>query len=148
MPVSENDDFIALSAEPIDVPAALVEVGNSAAGAINLFLGITRSEVSEAGQRLLALDYEAYADMAIRQMHNLALEARRRWKISGIVLIHRTGRVAVGEPSVLIAVSTPHRAESFESCRFLIDSIKAEATIWKKEVWEDGKSTWVHPEKT
>ena len=77
------------------------------------------------------------------QMHRLAEEARRRWPICRLVMLHRIGRVDVGQPSVLIAVSTPHRAQGFEACRFLIDRLKAEATIWKKEVWGDGSSTWV-----
>jgi molybdopterin synthase catalytic subunit len=76
-------------------------------------------------------------------MRRLAEEARRGWRISRIVMLHRIGRVEVGQPSVLIAVSTPHRAEAFEACRFLIDRLKAEATIWKKEIWSDRSSTWV-----
>jgi molybdopterin synthase catalytic subunit len=62
--------------------------------------------------------------------------------------LHRLGRVAVGEPSVIIAVSTPHRADSFAACQFIIDSLKADIAIWKKEVWEDGGTTWVHPGKS
>jgi molybdopterin synthase catalytic subunit len=81
--------------------------------------------------------------MAQQQLHALAEETRRRWPILRLALLHRVGRVEIGQPSVLIAVSTPHRAEAFEACRFLIDRIKAEATIWKKEVWEDGSSSWV-----
>ena len=81
--------------------------------------------------------------MAVDQMRRLAEEARRRWPIVRIVMLHRTGVVKVGQPSVLVAVSTPHRAEAFEACRFLIDQLKAQATIWKKEVWGDGSTSWV-----
>ena len=93
---------------------------------------------------LTSLDYEAYPEMASRQLEDLAARARARWPILRLALLHRTGRVALGEPSVLIAVSTPHRSEAFDACRWLIDTLKAEAAIWKKEVWEDGKGTWVN----
>jgi molybdopterin synthase catalytic subunit len=116
------------------------------AGGVDLFLGTTRAETHPDGRTLVALDYEAYVEMAIKQMHDLAARARQRWPIRRLVLLHRVGRVDVGEASVLIAVSCPHRAEAFESCRFLIDTLKAEVAIWKKEVWADGSGTWVHPE--
>jgi molybdopterin synthase catalytic subunit len=74
------------------------------------------------------------------------MRARDRWPIARLALLHRTGRVGLGEPSVIIAVATPHRAESFEACRWLIDTLKAEVPIWKKEVWGDGSGSWVHPE--
>lgn len=76
-------------------------------------------------------------------MCELAEEARGRWPISRIVIVHRIGIVEVGRPSVLVAVSTPHRAGAFEACRFLIDRLKAQVAIWKKEIWEDGSSKWV-----
>jgi molybdopterin synthase catalytic subunit len=111
-----------------------------------VFLGTTRGENSAAGQRLLALDYEVYQDMAGPQLVDLARRARERWPILKLVLLHRTGRVDVGEPSVVIAVSTPHRAAAFEACHWLIDTLKAEASIWKKEIWSEGPGTWVDPQ--
>jgi molybdopterin synthase catalytic subunit len=128
---------------PLDVGAAVAAVAEAGAGAIASFLGTTRAEMNENGRRLVALDYEAYREMAERQMHALADNARRRWPILRMAVLHRIGRVEVGQPSVLIAVSTPHRVESFEACRFLIDELKKETTIWKKEIWEDGSTSWV-----
>jgi molybdopterin synthase catalytic subunit len=83
--------------------------------------------------------------MAIEQLKKLAAAARTRWPIVKLALLHRVGKVALAEPSVVIAVSTPHRADAFEACRFLIDELKKDVAIWKKEVWSDGSGTWVHP---
>jgi molybdopterin synthase catalytic subunit len=140
--MDQQQDVIGLQATPLDVSAAVVAISGDDSGGIALFLGTTRRD-SVGGREVIALDYEAYAEMAIAQMKRLAEESRGRWPISRIVMLHRIGRVDVGQPSVLIAVSTPHRAEAFEACRFLIDQIKMEATIWKKEIWSDQSSTWV-----
>ena len=78
----------------------------------------------------------AYADMALPQLHALAAAARGQWPVLRCVILHRVGRVAVGEPSVLIAVAAPHRAQAFEACRFLIDTLKKGVAIWKREEWE------------
>ncbi|HEY1922278.1 MAG TPA: molybdenum cofactor biosynthesis protein MoaE [Tepidisphaeraceae bacterium] len=140
--MDQHADVIGLRSTPLDVGAAVSAVGGGDSGAIALFLGTTRRD-STAGREVISLDYEAYEEMAEGQMRRLVDEARGRWPIGRIVMLHRIGRVDVGQPSVLIAVSTPHRAEAFEACRFLIDRIKAEATIWKKEIWSDRSSTWV-----
>jgi molybdopterin synthase catalytic subunit len=137
-------DWILLTAEPLDVAGAIRHVGHPMVGGIDLFLGVTRAEANADGRELLALDYDAYADMAVTQMQKLAAEARRRWPIVRLAILHRTGRVAVGEPSVAIAVSCGHRAESFEACRWLIDTLKQDVPIWKQEVWRDAPATWVH----
>jgi molybdopterin synthase catalytic subunit len=136
-------DLVELRDEPLEVAAAIESVGDPKGGAVAVFLGTTRGEVDSQGRELLALDYEAYREMAETQMRQLAEEARRSWRILKLVLLHRVGRVGVKEPSVLVAVSTPHRADAFAACKFLIDKLKAEATIWKKEIWADGSSTWV-----
>ena len=115
------------------------------AGGIAVFLGTTRAERRSDGADLLALDYDAYPEMAATQLRDLAARARGQWPVIKLALLHRTGRVPLGEPSVLIAVSTPHRADAFAACRWLIDTLKAEAAIWKKEVWSDGNDSWVHP---
>src|SRR5437868_4892643 len=130
--MSDEDDWIELMAEPLAVAEAIVRVSDPAAGGISVFLGTTRSETASGGTQLAALDYEAYPEMAIEQMRDLARRARNNWPIIKLALLHRTGRVGLGDPSVLIAVSTPHRAESFEACRFLIDTLKSEVAIWKK----------------
>jgi molybdopterin synthase catalytic subunit len=142
---TNSRDWIALQSEPIDAGAATNFISDAQAGGIALFLGTTRGETHPAGGALIALDYQAYDAMALRQMQKLAVQARNKWPIRKLALLHRTGRVEVGQPSVLIAVSTPHRAQAFDACRFLIDALKGEATIWKKEIWTDGSQSWVHP---
>jgi molybdopterin synthase catalytic subunit len=137
------DDWIDITSEPLSVDAAVRSVTHPDVGGIDVFLGTTRSETSSEQKKLASLDYEAYADMAMGQMRDLAARARQRWPILRLAVLHRIGRVAVGEPSVIIAVACPHRAEAFEACRWLIDALKAEVAIWKREVWADGSSSWV-----
>jgi molybdopterin synthase catalytic subunit len=140
-------DRIELSNAPLDAAAAIAVVLDPGAGGIDVFLGTTRSEVREHDRvELVALDYEAYDEMAIAQMRELVAAARQRWPIVRCALLHRTGRVALAEASVVVAVSCPHRVAAFEACRFLIDELKRSVTIWKKEVWGDGSVSWVHPE--
>ena len=141
-----SQDWIELRHDPLPAGDVLAFVTDPDAGGIAVFLGTTRAETSSKGQSLASLDYESYADMARRQMHDLARRAREQWPIRKLALLHRTGRVEVGEPSVIIAVSSPHRGEAFEACRWLIDTLKSEVAIWKKEVWRDGAQSWVHPE--
>ena len=138
-------DRLAILADSLNTDEAIAFVTDVSAGGICVFLGTTRAETSPDGRRLLALDYETYAEMAQRQLHDLATEARKRWPVIRLALLHRTGRVALGEASVLIAVSTPHRGEAFECCRWLIDTLKAELAVWKKEIWEGGGESWAKP---
>ena len=138
-------DLLAIKSEAIDARAAVDHVTDGAAGGISVFLGTTRAERNTDGRGLMALDYEAYAEMATQQLRDLAKRAREKWPIIRVAVLHRVGRVALGEPSVVIAVSTPHRHEAFEACRFLIDELKRDIAIWKKEIWSDGTGTWVHP---
>jgi molybdopterin synthase catalytic subunit len=140
-------DRIEIHADPLDATAAIDFVTDGSAGGIAVFLGTTRSERSPDGRDLVALDYEAYEEMALKQMRDLAAAARSRWPVTKLALLHRTGRVAIAEPSVVIAVSTPHRADAFEACRFLIDELKKSVAIWKKEIWSAGPGTWVHPKQ-
>jgi molybdopterin synthase catalytic subunit len=84
--------------------------------------------------------------MALAQMHQLAQRAREKFPIVKLALLHRVGRVALAEPSVVIAVSCPHRGQAFDACRFLIDELKAQVTIWKMEVWTEGSTSWVDPD--
>jgi molybdopterin synthase catalytic subunit len=143
MDSSAPDDLIDLTGNPLRAEAAIAFVTHPDAGGIAVFLGTTRAESNPAGVALAALDYEAYAEMALAAMRSLAARARQRWPIAKLALLHRIGRVAVGEPSVIVAVSTGHRAEAVEACRWLIDTLKAEVPVWKKEVWADGSVTWV-----
>jgi molybdopterin synthase catalytic subunit len=136
-------DRIELTNSPIAL--AMDQLLDATAGGIAIFLGCTRAETHADGRRLVALDYEAYQEMAVKQMHDLAAAARSKWPVIKLTMLHRVGRVGLGEPSVLIAVSTPHRGEAFEACRWLIDTLKKDVAIWKKEVWDDGAMSWVDP---
>jgi molybdopterin synthase catalytic subunit len=142
----EATDWIQLRDDPIDVGPVVAFVSASAVGGIDVFLGTTRDEIDAQGRKLVALDYEAYAPMALQQMKDLAAKARARWPIVRLAILHRIGRVELTRASVIIAVSTPHRGEAFEACRWMIDTLKAEVPIWKREVWEDGSGTWVVPD--
>ena len=139
-------DWVQLHDQPIALAAVIQFVTDAEAGGIAVFLGTTRAETNPSGAPLTALDYEAYEPMARRQMHDLAAATRQTWPVRRLAILHRTGRVPVGEPSVIIAVATPHRGDAFDACRGIIDSLKADIAIWKKEVWQDGEMTWVHPD--
>lgn len=129
--------------ERIDYEALTECVRSHAAGAVCLFLGTVRELTAD--RRTLWLDYEAYPEMALQKMAELESRARQRWPILECVISHRVGRLDLGEISVAIAVSTPHRRESFEACHWLIDEFKEVVPIWKQENWADGAKEWVHP---
>jgi molybdopterin synthase catalytic subunit len=143
--VTNDADWVQLHEDPIDVGPVVAYVTSAQAGGIDVFLGTTRAETNADGRHLLALDYEAYGPMALKRMRDLAIDARARWPIVRLATLHRVGRVEIGQPSVIIAVATPHRAEAFAACRWIIDSLKADVPIWKREVWDDGTGSWVHP---
>ncbi len=131
---------ITIGRNRIDVAALEREVADPAAGAIVSFTGTTRRD--NAGRVVLRLEYEAYEPMALSEMRKLAVEAGVRRKITRIAIAHRIGVVEIGETSVAIAVSAPHRAEAFEACRFAIDRLKEIVPIWKKEHFEGGE-VWI-----
>jgi len=135
--------MIDLTRKSIDTTALVASVGSPRAGAVVLFVGTTREVTGE--RRTVALEYEAYEEMARAKLAELEAEARRRWPLEGCAIVHRTGRVDPGEASVAVAVSTAHRREAFEAGQWLIDSLKADVPIWKQEQWADGGSEWVHP---
>jgi molybdopterin synthase catalytic subunit len=136
----EMVDWVEILDRPLDLDESVKFISDPAAGGIDVFLGVTRAEGD-----LVALDYEAYAEMAQGQLIDLCGKARAKWGVLKIALLHRIGRVAIGEPSVIIAVSSAHRAQAFDACRFLIDELKRDVAIWKKEVWAGREGTWVHP---
>ncbi len=137
--------MIDITGDKIDVANVLKSVEDPLAGGIDMFIGTTRNH--SRGKQVVALEYEAYRVMALRTMESIAGEARRRWSIRKISLVHRIGRVEIGEASVVIAVSADHRGEAFEACRFAIDALKKEVPIWKKEFFQDGE-LWVGPQKS
>jgi molybdopterin synthase catalytic subunit len=129
-----------VTADPLD-PAALAEsVRRDDAGAIALFYGIVRNE--NLGRRVQYLEYDAYPEMAIKKMKEVAAEVRAKFPIAEVGAMHRTGRLEIGETSLLVAVSSGHRKEAFEACHYAVDRIKQIVPVWKKEVWEDG-SEWI-----
>ncbi len=119
----------------------LSEVMDVAAGGVALFLGTVRDH-SEAG-KVVELDYQSYVDMAERNLREIEKEVLRKWPVKKIKIVHRIGRLRVGEVSVAVALSTPHRAEAFEACRYAIDRIKRDVPIWKREMLAGGKRIWV-----
>ena len=135
-------DSIRIIDAPLLTGDAVAAVTDPNAGGIAVFVGTTRAETSD-GRELLALHYEAFEEMATKQFAQLAVDVRTKWPVLRVVLWHRIGRVNVGEPSVIVAVTTPHRAESFEACHWLIDELKRFVTIWKQEVWDDSQTSWV-----
>jgi molybdopterin synthase catalytic subunit len=135
--------MVQLTPGPIDITQLYADVERADCGAIVLFMGTVR-DVTD-GRRTLALDYEAYAGMAERQMRDIEAEVRSRWPIREIGLVHRLGHLTIGQISVAVAVSGPHREETFAACRHAIDQLKAKVAIWKKEHWSDGESQWIHP---
>jgi molybdopterin synthase catalytic subunit len=131
-------DTVGLVREPIDL-ASLSET-TPADGALCLFVGVVRNE--NRGRAVVRLEYEAYEEMALPLMREIAAETRRRHPVTLVRLVHRLGSLAIGEASVAVAVASPHRAEAFAACRFAIDALKAQVPIWKKERYADG-SAWL-----
>jgi len=134
--------MIALCAGPLALEPLIAAVRDDAHGAIVTFLGVTRATSNGDSRPVEALEYEAYPAMAQAEMEAIAAEAQRRFGPLRIAMLHRTGRVERGEPSVAIAVGTPHRPAAFAACAFAIDALKARVEIWKNECYADGASAW------
>jgi molybdopterin synthase catalytic subunit len=135
--------MIRLTRDPIQPQEAIDAVRGPGNGAVVTFLGTVRDHAE--GGAVVALEYEAYESMAERKLNEAADEAAQRWRLGGVAIIHRLGRMDVSETSIAIAVSAGHRPEAFEACRYLIDRIKQVVPIWKKQTFADGASEWVHP---
>ncbi len=124
----------------IDIQRIIGIVTNPDSGAIDVFIGTTRNNTG--GRGVLSLMYEAYEPMALKIMAQLEDEARSRWPLHRVAIVHRLGVVDPAEASVVVAVSSAHRKEAFEACRFLIDRLKQDVPIWKKERFVDGSEEW------
>jgi molybdopterin converting factor subunit 1 len=135
-PVSGGAGKASIVREAIDTQSVLNGIKRGEDGAAAVFEGVVRNETR--GRRTLYLDYEAYEEMALRQMEELAAQAVKRFQVRDVALVHRLGRLEIGETSVLIVVASAHRAAAFEACRWLIDTLKRTVPIWKKEYFEDG----------
>jgi molybdopterin synthase catalytic subunit len=135
--------MIELTRSPIDSAAVLQSVASPRAGAVVLFLGVTREFTGP--RHTASLDYECFPPMAERKLAELEETARGRWPLTGCCIVHRLGHLEIGEASVAVAVSSPHRRDAFEAGQWLIDTLKEVVPIWKKENWADGGTQWVHP---
>lgn len=132
---------VRISAEPLDPAALLTEVGDERAGAAVLFLGTARDH-SPGKVGITHLEYEAYPGVVEEKLAEIAGAACAKWPVIRLAVEHRVGEVHVGQPSVAVAVSSPHRDDAFEAGRYVIDELKKRAPIWKKEHWEGG-GEWV-----
>lgn len=139
-PVSGGSGSCVISDRPLDVAAAIARVSGPSRGGIVTFLGAVRDEAR--GQSIRHLEYEAYPEMAEREMQKIADRAAERWPGAQVAIFHRAGHLEVGDLAVVIAAAAPHRAEAFEACRYAIDTLKQTVPIWKKEVSMDG-AYWV-----
>lgn len=136
--------MITLTNEPLDIQHITQLAHSQEAGAINVFVGTVRANTQT--KKVVRLEYEAYEPMAVSEIQKIVDAAKLKWPIQKIAVSHRTGILTVGEVAVVVAVSTPHRKESFEACQFIIDSLKKTVPIWKKEIFEGGEE-WIsaHP---
>ena len=136
--------MVRLTHDPIDFTALTQAVRSPHCGAVALFLGtvrdLTGDEVTEF------LEYEAYPPMAEKKLNEIEVEVRSRWNLGEVAMVHRLGRLGVGEISVAVAVSAPHRDAAFAACRFAIDTLKQVVPIWKKDLASVGTGSWIHPE--
>jgi molybdopterin synthase catalytic subunit len=134
--------FVEIVEGPIDAGPLIAAVSHRSAGGTAVFIGTTRSPSD--GREVSYLEYEAYRPMAVKRMEAIVAGAGERWPLVAACAVHRVGRVFPGEASVLIAVSAAHREAAFDACRFVIDEVKKEVPIWKKEVFADGHR-WAGP---
>jgi molybdopterin synthase catalytic subunit len=129
-----------VTTEALNLQELVDFVTDPEAGAIATFIGTTRN--NNEGRKVIALDYDAYPEMAAKELTRLGEEARKKWQICRMAIVHRIGPVQITEPSVMIAVSAAHREAAFAACRFAIEEIKRTVPIWKKEVYEGGE-IWI-----
>ncbi|HET7178751.1 MAG TPA: molybdenum cofactor biosynthesis protein MoaE [Chryseosolibacter sp.] len=132
--------MIKITEKPIDVQKVIDTASSLGAGAVNVFVGTVRNTAH--AKNVLWLEYEAYEAMAVAEIKKIIEEAAQRWPMLGWAVSHRVGTLKPGEVSVVIAVSTPHRKDSFSACQYVIDNLKEKVPIWKKEVFEDGEE-WI-----
>ncbi|MBY0097471.1 molybdenum cofactor biosynthesis protein MoaE [Mesobacillus maritimus] len=129
-----------IAKDPIDIQSVIDKVVQREAGAINTFIGTVR-ELTK-GKKTLYLIYEAYEPMAVKKLEQIGNEIKERWEGAEVAITHRVGKLDITDVAVVIAVSTPHRADSYEANRYAIERIKEIVPIWKKEHWEDGQE-WI-----
>jgi len=133
--------MIELTEQPIDVARVIQAVCRPTAGAVVLFLGVVREDGQTA--KTVALEYECYQQMAEKELRKLQSEAASRWPGTSCAIVHRVGKVPLGEATVAIAVAAPHRKEAYSASQWLIDELKSRVPIWKQEHLSDGSSRWL-----
>ena len=136
-----SESFALVTSDPIDPARLLGDTLSPDDGAALLFWGVVRNQ--NDGRPVSHLEYSAYAEMAEREMRRIADEARERFGTGRIRVVHRTGKLAIGEASVAIAVASPHRAEAYEASRYVIEQLKQRVPVWKREGYVDGDTEWV-----
>jgi len=129
--------MIAIADSPIIIQECIDAAQSERAGAVDVFIGTVRNHNKD--KSVVRLEFETYDSMAVKKMQELADEAQARWNTEKIVMVHRKGVLSIGDVAVVIAVATPHRAASFEACKWLIDTLKQVVPIWKKEVYDNGE---------
>jgi molybdopterin synthase catalytic subunit len=134
------EPLISITHERLDRDALVAAVSHPGAGGIVVFEGVVRDNAR--GKQVRYLEYDVYPEMAAQQIREIVAEAERRWGVERVAVAHRIGRLEIGEASVIIVVASPHRAEAFDACRYIIDTLKATVPIWKKEVATNGEE-WV-----
>lgn len=139
----EQDAKVSLTRDPINAESLVAEAKKGEDGAVVVFDGIVRDNTR--GRKTVHLDYEAYEEMALKQMGELAAQAREKFGVRHVTIVHRLGRLLVGETSVLIVVASAHRGQAFEACRWVIDTLKKTVPVWKKETFVDG-AVWADGE--
>jgi len=142
-----SDPRTILTREPISAASLADSLRRDDAGAITTFEGTVRADRRGDGVALVALDYSAHEQMALEQMQLLRDRALKQFAILDAVIAHRLGRLKLGEVSVAIAVGASHRAAAFDACRWLIDTLKVDVPIWKKDIWADGREAWAASER-
>lgn len=139
---TDQRDSFAMTFAPLSLDEVYRLADDAANGAVVVMSGMVRNQTD--GKPVVALEYQAYEPMALRVFQQIAAEIRQQWSdVQRVVIHHRTGRLAIGEISVLVAIGCPHRSEAFAACQYAIDALKHNAPIWKKEHWADGSSSWV-----
>lgn len=132
--------LIRVTSDELSTAEAVAAVASPRAGAIDIFLGVVRD--NNYGREVDYLDYQAYPGMAERVMREIGESAQSKFEIEQYAILHRTGRLEIGETSLLVVVSSAHRVASFEACQWMVDEIKKRVPVWKKEVWSDGEA-WI-----
>ncbi len=132
--------MVEITRQPIDVTALLSGAENPAAGGVCTFIGTVRNHAD--GRTVMRMEYEGYAEMAVREMERIEKQVRERWPVEEMAIVHRLGMLEIGEASVVIVVACAHRSDAFEACRYAIDTLKKTVPIWKKEFDQDG-AAWV-----